>query len=185
MTKEELKALGLTDEQADKIVADYGKNYVAKAQFNTKNEELKHAKEESEAVTKQLEELKKANEGNKDLAAQLEKMKQEAETRKKEYTDSINRMKLDNAVDIALNGSKAKNTKAVRALLDLKEVKVGDDGKVAGLDEQLKKLQESDPYLFDTGTNGTSGLKPGEVSDGKPGGEGQKTVAEIFANALG
>ena len=171
MTKEELKALGLTDEQADKIVADYGKNYVAKAQFNTKNEELKHAKEESEAVTKQLEELKKANEGNKDLAAQLEKMKQEAETRKKEYTDSINRMKLD--------------TKAVRALLDLKEVKVGDDGKVAGLDEQLKKLQESDPYLFDTGTNGTSGLKPGEVSDGKPGGEGQKTVAEIFANALG
>ena len=185
MTKEELKALGLTDEQADKVVADYGKNYVAKAQFNTKNEELKHAKEESEAVTKQLEELKKANEGNKDLATQLEKMKQEAETRKKEYTDSINRMKLDNAVDIALNGSKAKNTKAVRALLDLKEAKVGDDGKVAGLDEQLKKLQESDPYLFDTGTTGTSGLKPGEVSGGKPDGEGQKTVAEIFANALG
>lgn len=185
MTKDELKALGLTDEQVDKVVADYGKNYVAKAQFNTKNEELKHAKEESEAVTKQLEELKKANEGNKDLATQLEKMKQEAETRKKEYTDSINQMKLNNAVDIALNGSKAKNTKAVRALLDLKEAKVGDDGKVAGLDEQLKKLQESDPYLFDTGTTGTSGLKPGEVSGGKPGGEGGATIADIFTKALG
>ena len=185
MTKDELKALGLTDEQVDKVVADYGKNYVAKAQFNTKNEELKHAKEESEAVAKQLEELKKANAGNKDLAAQLEKMKQEAETRKKEYTDSINQMKLNNAVDIALNGSKAKNTKAVRALLDLKEAKVGDDGKVAGLDEQLKKLQESDSYLFDTGTTGTSGLKPGEVSGGKPGGEGGATIADIFTKALG
>lgn len=185
MTKEELKALGLTDEQADKIVADYGKNYVAKSQFNTKNEELKHAKEESEAVAKQLEELKKANEGNKDLAAQLEKMKTEAETRKKEYTDSINQMKLDNAVDIALNGFKAKNAKAVRALLDLKEAKVGDDGKVAGLDEQLKKLQESDPYLFNTGTTGVSGLKAGEGSDGKTGGEGGATVADIFTKALG
>lgn len=30
MTKEELKALGLNDEQADKIVEDYGKNFVAK-----------------------------------------------------------------------------------------------------------------------------------------------------------
>jgi hypothetical protein len=34
MTKEELKALGVTDEAADKIVEDYGKNYVSKAQIN-------------------------------------------------------------------------------------------------------------------------------------------------------
>ena len=30
MTKEELKALGLTDEQADKVVKDYQDNYVVK-----------------------------------------------------------------------------------------------------------------------------------------------------------
>ena len=119
------------------------------------------------------------------MAALLEKMKAEAETRKKEYTDSINQMKLDNAVDIALNGFKAKNAKAVRALLDLKEAKVGDDGKVAGLDEQLQKLQESDPYLFNTGTTGDSGLNAGEGSDGKTGVEGGATVADIFTKALG
>ena len=43
MTKEELKALGLTDEQVTKISEDYGKNYVAKSQFNEKNEALKNA----------------------------------------------------------------------------------------------------------------------------------------------
>ena len=37
MTKEELKALGLTDEQVTKISEDYGKNYVAKSQFNEKS----------------------------------------------------------------------------------------------------------------------------------------------------
>ena len=30
MTKEELLALGLTEEQAAKVVEDYGKNYVSK-----------------------------------------------------------------------------------------------------------------------------------------------------------
>lgn len=42
MTKEELKAMGLSDEQADKIFEDYGKNYVPKSQFNEKLEALKH-----------------------------------------------------------------------------------------------------------------------------------------------
>lgn len=46
MTKEELKALGLTDEQVTKISEDYGKNYVAKSQFNEKNEALKNAEKE-------------------------------------------------------------------------------------------------------------------------------------------
>ena len=46
MTKEELLALGLTEEQTAKVVEDYGKNYVSKDQFNAKNEELKSVKGE-------------------------------------------------------------------------------------------------------------------------------------------
>jgi len=37
MTKDELKALGLTDEQVEKITDDIGRNFVAKSQFNAKN----------------------------------------------------------------------------------------------------------------------------------------------------
>lgn len=36
MTKEQLQALNLTDEQINAIIEDYGKNYVSKAQFNEK-----------------------------------------------------------------------------------------------------------------------------------------------------
>ena len=36
MTKEELLALNLTEEQATAIIEDYGKNYVTKSQFNEK-----------------------------------------------------------------------------------------------------------------------------------------------------
>lgn len=183
MTKEELKALGLTDDQVAKIMEDQGKNFVSKTQFNTKNEELKHAKEESGAITKQLEELKKANEGNKDLAAQLEKMKTEAEARKKEYAATLNQMKVDSAVAMALTGAKAKNSKAVRALLDLTGAKVGEDGKVAGLEDQIKKIQESDPYLFDV-KPAASGIHPGDPA-GQGGYEGNDSVASIFAKALG
>ena len=61
MTKEELKALGLTDEQVTKISEDYGKNYVAKSQFNEKNEALKNAEKEKGELSKQIEGLKKNN----------------------------------------------------------------------------------------------------------------------------
>lgn len=184
MTKEELKALGITDEQVTKILDDQGKNFVTKTQFNTKNEELKHAKEESGEMTKQLEALKKANEGNKDLAAQLEKMKADADARKKEYDASIKQMKVDNAVTMALTAAKAKNGKAARALLDLSNAKIGEDGKVVGLDDQIKKLQKSDAYLFDVAP-APSGIKPGESKDqgGQDGGD--NSVASIFSNALG
>lgn len=59
MTKEELKALGLTDEQVAKISEDYGKNYVAKSQFNEKNEALKNAEKEKGELSKQIEGLKR------------------------------------------------------------------------------------------------------------------------------
>ena len=54
MTKEELKALGLTDEQVNAISDDYGKNYVTKGQFNEKNEEAKNLKSEIENARKAL-----------------------------------------------------------------------------------------------------------------------------------
>ena len=54
MTKEELLALGLTEEQTAKVVEDYGKNYVSKDQFNAKNEELKSVKGNSRLLTARL-----------------------------------------------------------------------------------------------------------------------------------
>lgn len=92
MTKEELITLGLTEEQAAKVTADYGKNYVSKAQFNGKNEELKTVKAKVAELTEALEtakqepqtELSKLKTQLGKLTKQMEeaeKAKQEAEAR--------------------------------------------------------------------------------------------------------
>lgn len=186
MTKEELKALGVPDDVADKIVEDYGKNYVSKAQFNTKLEELKAAKAEKEAMVKEVDGLKKANKDNEALAAQIDEMKKAAKEREKQYQDSMNQFKLDSAVEMALTTAKARNPKAVRSLLDGGKLKLNEDGTVSGLDEQIKAIKESDAYMFEDGT-----VKAGGIEPGNPGGkddagtEDEANIAKEFGAALG
>ena len=180
MTKDELKALGLTDEQAEKIVGDLGKNFVAKSQFNAKLEDLKAAKAEKEAMGGELDKLRKANKDNEALAAQLDEIKKAAKEREAQFKADLDKLKLDTAVDMALTTAKAKNPKAVRALLDGTGLKLNEDGTVAGLEEQLKGLKESDAYLFDTAK--IDGLKPGDPGGKEPEGN---DMAKAIGDALG
>lgn len=169
MTREELKALGLSDEQIEKIVDDYGKNYVSKSQFNQKNEEAKHLKGEADTFKKEIEELKKTNKDNADLAAQIEKMKEDAKTREQTYKANTKKMQIDSLVDLELIKNKAKNPKAVKALLvNLDKAEIV-DGSIKGLDEQFKKLKETDAYMFETedDSSGSKGFKAGQGDSNK------------------
>ena len=56
------------------------------------------------------------------------------------------------------------------ALLDVSKVKLGEDGKLTGWDDQIKAIQKSDAYLFNTKQqNSFRGLQPGVSGDDKPG----------------
>ena len=174
MTKEELKELGLTDEQVATIAEDYGKNYVTKGQFNEKNDEVKTLKVEIDTSRKELADLQKANKSNEELTAKIEELKQNAKDRDNEYEKQINEIKLNASVERSLLSAKVKNAKAVKALLDLKDATLDSDGNIKGLDEQLKTLQKSDPYLF--GEVSPRGHVPGDPGEDTP-----KTVtAEQF-----
>ena len=85
-------------------------------------------------------------------------------------------MKFDYVLSAALTGAKAKNPKAVKALLDMDGLKFN-DGKIVGLDEQLAQIKADNDYLFESdepapefvkGTNGGSGSvggkKPSEMT---------------------
>lgn len=187
MTKEKLKALGLTDEQVAKISEDYGKNYVSKSQFNEKNEALKNAEKEKGELSKQIEGLKKTNDSNAELKKQIEAMQATAKTMETEHAAQLAQMKLDAAVERSLTAAKAKNTKAARALLDLKDAKLDEKGEVIGLSDKIKELQESDAYLFDT-VDGqkkeVDGIHPGS-SSGDDGDTKGLTVQQQFEQALG
>lgn len=179
MTKEELKALGLNDEQIEKVVEDYGKNYVPKSQFNQKNEELKQAKESLTTMQSDIEALKKDNADNAELSKQIDELNAAQLKREAEYTAQIQKMELDGIVERTLLSSKVKNAKAVRALLDLEDAKVK-DGTIKGLDDQLTKLKESDPYLFE------SESKPTGVTPGEPhGGQGSTGITQEQFNKMG
>lgn len=190
MTKEEFLQLGLSDELAAKAAASSAeelKQYVAK----TEHETLKAAKENLDKQVaerdKQLEILKKSAGDTASLQKKIDELQEANKTAKAEYESTVKRMKLDFAVDDALTKMKAKNNKAVRALLELDGLEVGEDGKVSGLDKQLEKLAKGDDtkFLFDAESEGAGG-KPranvfGMTPQGPSGGKETESAGAMFA----
>ena len=101
-------------------------------------------------------ELKKAKESIKELTdrvanfdgVDVEALKSAATTWETKYNEDMQKTTLNYEIEKALICTKAKNQKAVRSLLDNEKITFA-DGKVAGLQEQLEALRESDSYLFE------------------------------------
>lgn len=144
-------------------------NYVTKDRFNQLNEQVKDYKTQLSDRDKQLEDLKKASEGNEELSKKLAEMEENNKKIQTEYETKLLNSQRDYAVDLAITKAKAKNPKALKALLDLDKVKY-EDGKVSGLEEQLKAIKESDGYLFEDDVPTGTGL----------GDKGKKTDDEEF-----
>ena len=71
MSKEDLIAMGLTEEQAKKVMDSLDGNFVTKARFNEINEENKTLKKSVSDRDKQLEDLKKSSGDNAALQQQI------------------------------------------------------------------------------------------------------------------
>ena len=126
---------------------EQGKVFVPKADFNEKNEELKKAKTEITNRDTQLEELKKVD--AEKLQTEITTLQQTNKDLADKHAAEIKQLKIDQAIERHLSDAKAKNTKAVKALLDLEHVELSEDGSIKNLDSQLKTLKESDAYLFE------------------------------------
>lgn len=171
MNKEDLIAMGLTEEQAKKVMDSLDGNYVTKTRFNEVNEENKTLKKSVSDRDKQLEDLKKSSGDNEELKKQIETLQQENANQKKAHDAEMTQLRLDNAIDAALTAAGAKNIKAVRALIDTSKVKAGEDGKLTGFDDLLSAVQKSDSYLFTEKQQKQNfkGFQPGASGNVKPG----------------
>lgn len=148
-----------TDDIDKKVSDEIGKNFVARADFNAKSEEVKNLNAQLGERDKQLEGLKKVDaEG---LQQQIKNLQEENKRAKNTYDEQLNKIKFEHAIDAALTGAKARNTKAVSALLD-RETITFKDGKLSGLDEQLKTLKKDNAYLFeeDKPNDPVKGIRP-------------------------
>lgn len=164
-----------TEDIDKKVSEEIGKGFVARADFNTLNAEKKALADTVKDRDKQLETLKAATGDTEALKQQIATLQADNATAAKAHEAEIKRLKIDTAVDLALSTAKAKNTKAVKALLELDNAELAEDGTVKGLGDQIKKLVESPEsgFMFETDKQkpGFKGFKPGEGGDVPPTGD--------------
>lgn len=194
MTKEQLKELGLDDEKADKVLELHNNaikdSFVPLARFNEVNSAKKNAEETVKTMTKQLDELKKVDaEGMKQ---QIEALQQQNKEAAEKYAADLEAMRKSNAIDAALASAKAKNIRAVKALIAADEL-VFEGDVLKGLDEQIKKLKDADDtkFLFDADEPAKptfTGIKPsgggtGVAEEGRGAIFAQKYNSKMGVNA--
>ena len=142
MKTEDLKAQGLTDEQVNFVMAEYGKDTIAlKTKIATLEDDLKVQKGVVEEKNNKIKEFE-----NQDIEAIK---KAEYEKGKAEGNAEIEKFKFNNALDNALKVAKVKDGKTISGLLDMSKIKLENE-KIVGLEEQLQSLMESHDYLFDS-----------------------------------
>ena len=169
--KEILKKAGIEEGKLDSVIGDINKElpkyFIPKDKYNEVAEAKKKLETDIAERDKQLEQLKAAAGSNEELKKQIETLQAENKKAAEEWQAKMAQMQLDFAIEKALAAAKAKNAKAVKALLDMEKVKLDGD-KLLGLDDQLKAIQQSDPYLFG---------EPGKVGSGtNPPGAGNPEV---------
>lgn len=114
--------------------------YVDKSKLDRKICELHLA----DATIRQLRDALKQFEGI-DLQSMINSLAA-AETK---YQTDVNQLKREHAIDLALVAHKARNLKAVKALLRRDQITLEGD-MLSGLEEQLKTLKEENKFLFDS-----------------------------------
>lgn len=96
-------------------------------------------------------EAKKINIDNYVPKEQFDELNGKLTAKQKEYDDLVKSYadkEKNTAINQAISNAKGKNTKAILALVDNDKITYK-DGKLDGLEDQLKELQKSDAYLFD------------------------------------
>ena len=198
MTKKDFTDLGISEELATKAAEASKKeleSYVQKSKYDLAVTEKETLEIQIKEHGKQLEELKKAAKGSEELEKKVKELQDNAAASKAKYEKQINDIQLNHAIDTALKEAKAKNAKAVRSLLDMNDIAL-DDGKVKGLDKQIKKLQEAEDskFLFEsvadpkdgkpkiggnTDNANSSGIGNGSADTGN----GSKSIGQLMAEA--
>lgn len=189
MTKEKLIEMGLTEEQAAKVMESLNGAFVPKNRFNEVNTELQTAKTTITERDRQLEELKKSTGDTAALQQQITDLQTANAEQKKAHDLEIKTLKINNAVELALTGANAKNNIAAKALLAdfISKAELADDGTVKGLDAEVKKLVEGQDtaFLFDTApARKIKGAKPAEKSDNPAGGAGGADLSKMTYDEL-
>lgn len=149
MKTDELKAWGLTDEQSEKVMAQYGKD-VSKLQKENEKLTADRDKEKERADTAE-ETLKKFDGVDVEtMQAELATWQQKAKDAEKDYADKLAQRDFEDALKEEIGGYKFTSEAAKKAIMaEIREagLKVK-DGKILGLSDLLAQMKEKDASAF-------------------------------------
>jgi len=174
MKREDLKKLELTDEIIDKVMNLHG------ADIESRKTRLAAMQTELDAANGQLTEASIAIEGFKkmdvdSIKAAADDYKTKFEQAQADNTKQLAGLRFNHALESALAAAKAKNPKAVQALLNREALKFNDaDGSIVGLSEQLETIKKDNDYLF------SDGKEPPRIVAG---GNNQNVLGNAFIDA--
>ncbi|PTH38743.1 phage scaffolding protein [Staphylococcus agnetis] len=116
---------------------------VPRSRLNDKNAEIKDLKAEITNRDKQIADLEKSAKDESEIQKELDKVKQENADWQTKYEET----QLNNAIKLAV-AKDANDANDVLLMLDKSNLELQEDGNVKGLEDAVKALQESKPYLF-------------------------------------
>lgn len=154
-----------------KINEEAPKHIVPKEQYNGKVKEL-------DAANNTIKQLVKDAKDNPDLQKAIKDHEAAMKKLQDEHAEEIRGMKIDSAINKALSDQHAKYPELLAGKFDRSKLQVTDDGKVIGLDEQMKELTKSYKDMFGQTITGKPPVNP----DGGMGG-GVNTFDALVKNA--
>lgn len=179
MKRDDLKALELSDEQIEKIMGLHGQT------VNDLNGQIQSLTTEKQSLTDQvtqsnaqLEELKSGIQDNQELQDKITQLQADNAQLESDSQAKLAETQTNFAIESALKDAGARDVKAVLPFIDKDTIKLA-DGKVTGLDEQLKAVQADKYFLFQPTEQ--KAPKPSIVTSNNPNPAGQGEVTkEIF-----
>lgn len=184
MNREELKKMGLSDEQIESVMKAHGK---ATNDLKDKADQVEGLESQIDDLSgqiaerdTQLETLSEQVKDNEELTKTIDTMKEDNEQTVKDMQDKLDQQAFNFSLEKSLTNAGVRNHKAVKALLDTDSIKK-DGETLLGLDDQLKTVKESDPYLFKSEEKTDS--TPQIVTPGNPDG-GDNQDGDPFAAKL-
>lgn len=154
--EELLKEQGLTEEQIKAVMNGMVTNKIyttslenADIRYNKLKGQKEDAEEQLKTANTTMADLKKNNKDNETLQATIKTHESTITTLKADSDTKIKNLTIDSAIDKLLTSNKAKHSDLLASKFDREKLVVAEDGKVNGLEDQLKAIKDTYKDLFE------------------------------------
>ncbi|AAO35672.1 putative phage scaffold protein [Clostridium tetani E88] len=154
-------------------------NYIEKKELDTANETIKQYKKDIAKRDKDLVDLQGKIKDNEELNAEIENLKAANKKASEDYESKLNQITFETKLEKKLGEFKPKNLGILKKALDIEKISLDGDN-FLGLEDQIKNLKESDPYLFAEETPGGTGNIGGGQSSIIDDNKDSKSIGEVL-----